>query len=186
MSLDTQVLLVTPRPVTNVVTFVNSELLGKPDALPIDTAYWNSAYVSEGHSYFGNAGGQGLEAWFMGYTGGDGPVKAQRFIDEEEDDQGEWHEVYEDIAEGAMMLSFDTAYGMRGPEGGGCSDLHAYFILRLAQEFGLVHWKNEFTGTWHRLDGSSDLALNEELVVLLKFGDPRKGKLAVEGAAAQV
>lgn len=182
MTLDTSVLLVAPRSTAQVHTFVNAELLGKPDAHLMDVEHWEK--YSPGRKYFGNAGMQGLNAWFMGYTAGDGPVKAQRYVDEVPSVDGGYEEVWEDLAEGAMMLSFDTAYSFN-VAGAGCADLHAYFVLRLAQEYGLVWWQDEFNGTWHRLDGSSDLALNDELVTLIKFGDPRLGKLAVEAARAQ-
>ena len=65
---------------------------------------------------------------------------------------------------GVIMISWDTAYGYRGENGEGCSELHAKFITRLAAEFlaprGIgFHWQNEFTGEWNEgLSGLTEFA----------------------------
>lgn len=169
MTLDTNILIVRPHAVTEVRDFVNSHLLNLPVAVPMDTEFWEQSYP--GRKYFGNAGGQGLDAWFMGYTAGDGPVAAERYVGEDSDG----HEITEVVAEGSMMLSFDTGYGYKSA-GAGCSDLHAYFIGELAHKFGPVWWQNEFTGEWFTYDRGTEC----ELEHLEKLGDPQHGKYAVE------
>lgn len=51
-----------------------------------------------------------------------------------------------------LEVSFDTAYGYRGPEGG-CGNLHARLVAELGQWLdgkGIRwQWKNEFTGEIH-------------------------------------
>lgn len=177
MTLDTNILIVQPYATKAVHDFINSTLLCCPDAVPGDSAYWEQYYPER--RYFMNAP-QGLDAWFIGYTMGDGPVKARRFVKEVKGEDGEWHEVYEDVAEGSMMLSFDTAYGY-SKAGAGCSDLHAYFIYRLAQQFGGCWFQNEFTGEWFHLNDAGLLsAITGQFTALEKFGSVEAGRLAVE------
>src|SRR5690242_14095966 len=66
-----------------------------------------------------------------------------------------------DYEKSPMEVSFDTAYGYRGPEGG-CGDLHA----RLVRELGAWldgrrvrwSWLNEWTGEVHEgYEGLSEL-----------------------------
>lgn len=58
----------------------------------------------------------------------------------------------------AIEVSFDTSYGYRGPDGEGCSDLHARLVRAVGQwceQRGLPwKWQNEFTGEWFNgMDG---------------------------------
>jgi len=61
-----------------------------------------------------------------------------------------------------LEVSFDTAYGYQGPEGG-CGDLHARLVAELGQWLdgqGIGwSWQNEFTGEVHQgYEGLTDLA----------------------------
>ena len=52
-----------------------------------------------------------------------------------------------------IELSFETAYGYRGPDGEECSDLHRTILLSLSSYVtshgGEFIWNDEFTGEWH-------------------------------------
>lgn len=53
--------------------------------------------------------------------------------------------------EAVYRLNYDTAYGYTGPNGIGCSELHARaiaFIHENLPEGSTFHWHNEFTGEW--------------------------------------
>lgn len=51
-----------------------------------------------------------------------------------------------------LEISWDTAYGYKGPNGEQCGDLHAAYIVSVAKwcdERGLTYsWHNEFNGDW--------------------------------------
>lgn len=85
--------------------------------------------------------GQGLLGILSVSYGNDGPL-----VDDEEIDVGVPNPAF-------LEISFDTGYGYKNERGGGCGDLHAYFITRLAEYFeglGVKRWawRNEFTGEW--------------------------------------
>lgn len=52
-----------------------------------------------------------------------------------------------------IELSFETAYGYRGPDGEDCSALHRTILLSLASYVtshgGEFIWNDEYTGVWH-------------------------------------
>lgn len=125
-----------------------------------------------------NPGGIGADAWLITYYGADGPIPAHAcsescYLDDIEDlvadglpatsercmdarSREEGNPEHSGWA--SMVLSFDTAYGHKGPNGEGCADLHRKYIEVLhvyAQRKGLqLKWQNEFTGEWFDgLDG---------------------------------
>jgi hypothetical protein len=113
-----------------------------------------------------NAPGQGFQAWLWTYfSSPDGPLTDNVYDlvpgDERYDEWDAKH--YSAIPTAHVSLSFDTAYGYRGPGGVGCGDLHTMYIEALEAEFftprGLTFsWQNEFTGEWHEgLDGLDGL-----------------------------
>lgn len=167
MTLDTRVLLTQPHAVHDVRAWINTHLLGAPDAREIDAAYWRDAYPDRITG--GNAGNQGLAAWLIIHHNPDGPYTAIEYTG----DDADGNEVYRVVAEGSMMLSFDTAYGYRQGDAR-CGDLHAYFIAALAEQFGPVVWQNEYTGEWHRFDAEWN-GLHD----LHQLGSPRVGRDAV-------
>jgi hypothetical protein len=73
----------------------------------------------------------------------------------------EFKEVEEGYQASRMHIDFDTAYGYQGPNGEGCSELHASFIFKLREylpESTTIRWQNEFTGDWYvDLDGLETL-----------------------------
>lgn len=154
MTLDTRVLLVAPRSTDEVHAFVNRELLARPDAAHDDADFWSRQEPER--RYFANRGGQGLSAWFIGYSAADAPTQAVTWVGDDETEQV--------VAEGSMMLSFDTAYGYRVGNAG-CGDLHAWFVARLAQQFGDLWFYLESWGEWHRFT-------DEQAEPLRRLGDP--------------
>jgi hypothetical protein len=164
MTLATSVLIRRPAAVEDVMAFCNRELLNAANP-----PRWDHD-SGPGLVCIGNRPGLGLGAILDVTYRPDGPIVA----DDDEDGPVEGY----GADEGSMIVGFDTAYGYGRGEPWGCSDLHAYFIVRLAQEFGPVTWQNEYTGDWHRSDGEPDAAL-------LTFGDPELGRRAVEADAAE-
>jgi hypothetical protein len=96
---------------------------------------------------------QDLPAWLMVHHGGERPHRTagdgwkyaepgDPVCTETEHSPVCWYEV-----------SYDTAYGYRGPDGMGCGDLHARLIAELGAwlDGKGVRWKwqNEFTGEVH-------------------------------------
>lgn len=60
---------------------------------------------------------------------------------------------YEKYPEGVIKIDWDTGYAFKD-EHGGCSDLHARYIVRLAKEYleprGITFaWQNEYSGEWN-------------------------------------
>lgn len=67
--------------------------------------------------------------------------------EEEDPDEDIWF-----VPRGYIKLNFDTAYGYRGPNNEGCSDLHGRIVTRLAEvvteQGGEYVWQDEYTGEW--------------------------------------
>jgi hypothetical protein len=110
---------------------------------------------------FSNDPGQGLCAWLLIYHRIEAPLRPTSAEHEpdicDEDCDGAWHD-----PACWLIVSLDTAYSYRGPDGG-CGDLHARIIAELGQwldERGIAwSWRNEFTGDLHQgYDGLTDLA----------------------------
>lgn len=142
MSLHTKVLLTRPTHPGAVLTFINTDLLHAPHAIAMD----RPAGTAD-HSV-GNLAGQGLPAHVWLEYNADGPITAQRYAG----DGPDGHEMWEQVATGAMLVHFDTAYGYQTEDGTGADALHRRFIAALADRFGPVVWQDEYTGEWHHLD----------------------------------
>lgn len=140
MTLDTKIGLMAPVPLESLRDRCN-ELLGAADAKPMGPEAW----YSETRWVYGNAGNQGLPAWLMIYYSPDGPLP-------EEEDRDEIEEQYRNPTGMVMEVSFDTAYGYRGPNGSGCGDLHAWLVSELGAWLDERRvpwcWQNEFSGEW--------------------------------------
>lgn len=118
-----------------------------------------------------NECGQGLPAWLMIYTGGERPYRTEEqsrehdpsicdlptspWIVDCDDPTIEW-EFCTETRHGEPCwyeVSFDTAYGYRGPDGMGCGDLHARLVGELGAWLDAKgkrwKWRNEFTGEVH-------------------------------------
>lgn len=196
MTLDTHIVIKNPdvSPET-VLGFINRELLraeaprrsDRPTESDLTDSFWRKYYV--GRSCIGNASGQGLgaiaEVWFRTPVGV-GPITAwyqtgwncDGSIDE--DEAGERDLVDFSLVTGAMVVSFDTAYGYQ-QAGAGCGDLHAYFIERLFLEYGPLAWLDESYGEWFEL---SDASSEEQGTALrTRLGDPAAGENAVKAEA---
>jgi hypothetical protein len=111
-----------------------------------------------------NAPGQGLCAWLFVYHGNGAPLVADgghhRYC--EPDDEEESHR---QCFPRWLEVSLDTGYGYRGPDGGGCGELHARLVAELGQwlDGRSVRWSwlNEFTGEIHPgYEGLTELAGN--------------------------
>jgi hypothetical protein len=163
MTLSTRIVVKDPVPVEPLFRFCQS-LLGDPstqrwkhvpadpDGWPYNPGYWNE-------------GGQGLPAWLILHYGADGPLIVE--VDDPDDpDEAE----YVQHKSGCIDIDFDTAYGYRGPNGGSCSDLHAWLVLMVAgwleQRGAKYEWHQEFTGEWF----CSSLDVTQ-------LGDPERGRL---------
>lgn len=129
MTLSTKVFLSGgPVDPEELLAWINVNLLDAPDAIRSDFD------AGVGAPTISNRVGQGLDAWvIITHNNGDPINYAQHPRDA--------------VAE----IDFDTAYGFRGPNGEGCSALHAGYIRRLLAEYveprGLtLAWQDEFTG----------------------------------------
>lgn len=131
-----------------------------------------------GIRHLSNPGGIGADAWLITYYGVDGPIPPHvctdgcylddaeyvkegesRCMDARARDEGSPRE----SGWASMVLSFDSSYGHRGPDGESCSDLHRKYIEVLhayvTRKGLLIKWQNEFTGEWFDgLDGLDDFA----------------------------
>lgn len=164
MTLDTRVYVVDH--VEPMELFRQCQALLTPydaDRRPPERQRWREDAWSGDGRVLMNEGMQGLPAWLIMHHGGERPYRtperaakhdlcnvpgADYYDPNERTCTGEghppacWYEV-----------SYDTAYGYRGPDSMGCGDLHA----RLVAELGLWLdargvrwlWLNEFTGEVH-------------------------------------
>jgi hypothetical protein len=101
-----------------------------------------------------NHPGQGLDALLdLRYREGRKPIKTDRTEhDEYCNDDGDCTGQYHDPAH-YIEVTFDTPYSGNGPNGEGCAELHARYIVTLGQwldglKIGWA-WENEFTGELH-------------------------------------
>lgn len=171
MTLDTSIAIGKPTPVRPLFDFCR-ELLGTPADTRVNEGVCDGSRLGQKEIY--NPGGIGLPAWLWIYYGADGPFEVHQHDEfcsvtlggkydttqQEIDEHAEW--IANDPTENgwaAIEVTFDTAYGWRGPSGESCSDLHARLIRAVGQwcdRKGLPwKWQNEFTGEWH--DGTDGL-----------------------------
>lgn len=179
MTLSTNVLICNPQPIALVWDYVTQELLKRPDYVFVDSQHeahdWEEKIRRGVAIERTGEPGQGALAWTFAKWNPDGPILvATEFAPMEEDEDGDL--IATRWSDGSILLDFDTAYGF-DQGGAGCSDLHAYFILRLFGEFGALWWENEYTGEWHLID---DKDSTKQLEALLELGDPMKGHAAVQ------
>lgn len=149
---------------------------------PVGTAPLTDWSIGNGPGikHLSNPGGTGADAWLITWYGADGPIPPHTCTDGCYLDDPEYAEDGESRCMDArsrdkgdprhsgwasMMLSFDTAYGHRGPNGEGCADLHRKYIevlhAHVTRKGLLLKWRNEFTGEWHDgLDGLDKFASN--------------------------
>lgn len=104
-----------------------------------------SALAKRAEGEIANAPGQGFDAWLVVYYGELGHDRWCQDPDEPPCDRQQ-HQPHR------VRVNWDTAYGYRS-ELGGCTELHAMYILDLGQwcdERGLRWaWVNEYTGKMH-------------------------------------
>jgi hypothetical protein len=188
MTLDTRILIKNPHSVQEVYDFCNRDLLRVEDPerapwpSPHVSAEWIAQYYPAGLQKMGNQLGQGLSAILDISYMADGPFTADYMAGEYLPDSDEKAPLGAELTElltGSMEVSFDTAYGYRrgSAAGAGCGDLHAYFVLRLAQQFGPVVWLDECGGDWFWLNLDDPEGQLEDQLDLLneKLGDPDLG-----------
>lgn len=111
---------------------------------------------------------QNLPAWLMVHHGGERPYRtAEELVEHDEDcnlPDSEYFDEDEPVCDGTSgyvhrkqpcwyEVSFDTAYGYKGPDGMGCGDLHARIVAELGAWLDAKgvrwKWRNEFTGEIH-------------------------------------
>jgi hypothetical protein len=138
--------------------WINTHLLNAESPLFVE----HGPSVS-GDCSFRNRPGQGFSAWLdVTHRNGEEIVYLPEDTTGWDQDDIDYHSEYPTGVR--AMASFDTAYGYRGPNGEGCSMLHAAFIAALIERYasprGLsVVWQNEFTGEWHEgTDGLNEFA----------------------------
>lgn len=117
-----------------------------------------------------NVIGQGLPSMLIIEYGADGPLVLDDPEEETFPEDRDYLREQNKHRAGAFSINLDTAYGYRGPNGGGCSDLHAWLVQRIGrylEERGVAfEWRREFTGEWY-----------SSLDDLHELGDPDKGLL---------
>lgn len=144
---------------------------------------WDHTDAGEGRGY-GDAHyvtecGQGLPAWLWVHYLPDGPLvwyDDERLGWELEDDPAfmpPWWNQH------CVRVNVDTGYSYRGPGGGGCDDLHAWFLTEMAawlanQGIAKWVWKTDIIGDW-----------NEGLAGVTEFGDPVAGSLLVRSSSGE-
>lgn len=109
-------------------------------------------YDKDGSRTLAMVGGQGLPGWLMIDYHPDKPLRindGERYFPDSEEDEDESDQKRPRCA---YEVSLDTAYGYRGPNGEGCTELHASFVVRLAawllEQGSGCCWQNEFSGEW--------------------------------------
>ena len=126
--------------------------------------------IREDKGSIANRGGQGLDAWLEIEYGS--PLRAEGTHGEycrkspdwdgEEEDDGQ---CYSACTPCWAKVSFDTAYGFRGPDGSGCTQLHAGYIVKLGLWLQArdvpFSWQNEYTGEVHQTFRGLDDFLGE-------------------------
>lgn len=115
--------------------------------------------------------GQGLPAWLWVHYGIDGPIKLYDESDIEDltEYNPEWRVPAWNLH--LVRVNVDTGYGYKTPSGGGCSDLHAWFVSEMwawleNQGVQRMLWQNEYTGEY--FDSIDDI---------WKLGNPERGTL---------
>lgn len=117
--------------------------------------------------------GQGLPAWLFLHHATDAPLII--WDDERLRDMAEYDGITDFVPpwfdQHLIRVDFDTAYGYRGPHGGGCGDLHAWLVSEMAmwladeKRVTKVVWLHESTGEYFP---PADIA---------KLGSPGLGRL---------
>lgn len=180
MTLNTSIAIGKPTNVRELFDFCNTLL-----EAPADVAWkQGDCDYRVGQKQIMNEPMQGLPAWLWIYYGIGGPMVHvhDKWCEVEVgpakwDKTGEAQVTVEQVAEhdayvsgdptqngwAAIEVTFDTAYGYRGPGGETCSQLHANLIARLGawlDRRGLPwKWQNEYTSEWFDgYDGLSEFA----------------------------
>lgn len=168
MTLSTNILVMAPVDVTDLHSWINTNLLNAPSAV----------FSTDPHG-FRNQMGQGLDALLhVSHNNGEPwpllEVPDTSGMSEEDAEDATWEIEYDNRKAGAYAdIDFDTAYGY-SKDGMGCTELHALYIVRLAREYFeprnlSFKWRNEYSGEWYEgLDrdgmqkflGSGDEAMN--------------------------
>lgn len=104
---------------------------------------------SKGLWQYSNNPGQGFSAWLYAYRSMEGVDNTDGvWVVEDYDEDGEV--ISEEDLDVNIRLEFDTTYGYSDPIYGGCSSLHAFYIMILNQYVlergGSLVWQNEYTG----------------------------------------
>jgi len=151
MTLNTSVLILDPTDRDELYEFVNGLLVLSSE---FDSDFVPEKSVTE--FGIGNHLGQGLPAILDIDAHADGKTMiTPEHSDYCEDDCEHWSCTTSRYAE----ISFDTAYGYRGPAGENCNTLHMSYILNIAEwakERNLrVMWSNEYTGELHSPDDTA-------------------------------
>lgn len=135
------------------------EVSRKADGTIFRHATTGEPFVEDENEYRSTLG-QGLAAiWEVQYAG-DGPLTWPHRDDEPCDGADccpDYGNTVEPPRQFCIGASFDTAYGYRMPNGGGCADLHAFLLREIGlylADVGVTEWvwHHEEAGTWHGSD----------------------------------
>lgn len=158
MTLCTSIAIGKPHNVREVFDFCRT-LLDTPDGTPFEQRVCGDWRPGQREIY--NPPGIDLAAWLWIYYGADGPMIVPADDPEDPDEVDHVKSTPTKNGWAAIEVTFDTAYGYRGPDGESCSDLHARLVTALGQwcdARGLPwKWQNEYTGEWHdQYDGLAE------------------------------
>ncbi len=172
MTLATLIVVKDPVPVEALFRYGQSLLSADPTSQK-----WERREAEEGdfrwtiNPQIRNTIGQGLPSMFIVTYGADGPLDLGP--PDYADDDPDWNKHEDQRREhqsGCVHIDLDTSYGYRGPNGGGCSDLHAWLVLMLGswvERYGArFEWQQEFTGDWF-----------DSVLDVHELGDPERGRL---------
>lgn len=177
MTMTTTVIVKDPVPVEQLFRFAQS-LLGDPDTMewhhipPMTPYKFNERYTRppEPNGVYENRIDQGLAAILHVTYGADGPLVLEDAQDEWTSDE-EWAD-YVAHHSGCVDIYLDTAYGYRGPNGGGCADLHAWLVAHIAR------WVEDRGARWESYTGEINVWI-DNVFDLVKLGDAEKGSLTI-------
>ena len=123
------------------------------DTVPDSVHTGPAKYGRDGQTRMGTRPGSGRLALCDMYYTETGEELSRHPSETDDPELVDWDNDLYYVPRSHICMSFDTAYGYRGPNGEGCSDLHQNILRSLASYVtshgGEFIWKDEYTGEWH-------------------------------------